>query len=76
MCESEGVCDVLCNVPSDDPEQEESMETHEPGEEAAAAQSSDTKPQYSYRSVSCAPSLTFKVRFGLLVKNRKVPFLM
>ncbi|XP_037535146.1 zinc finger protein 511-like [Nematolebias whitei] len=54
VCESEGVCDVLCNVPPDDPEQEESMETHEPSEEAAAAPSSQTnaappKPQYSYR---------------------------
>lgn len=66
VCESEGVCDVLCNVPSDDPEQEESMETHEPSEDAAAAPSSETKPQYSYRSVSCVFNVfNFKVRFRL-----------
>lgn len=62
VCESEGVCDVLCRVPSGDPEREESMETHVPGEEAAAAQGSETntappKPQYSYRLVRAAQSL-------------------
>lgn len=67
MHQPEGACDVL---PSDDPEQEESMETHEPSEGAAAAQSSETnaappKPQYSYRSVSSARSLTFNARFWL-----------
>lgn len=35
VCESEGVCEVMCNVLSDQPEQEESMETHVSEEEAA-----------------------------------------
>lgn len=73
--ESEDVGDVLCRVPSDDPEQEESMETHVSGEEAAADQGSETnpplKPQYSYRLVK-----SFTARFGLLrfAKNIKVLF--
>uniref|UniRef100_I3JT71 Zinc finger protein 511 n=1 Tax=Oreochromis niloticus TaxID=8128 RepID=I3JT71_ORENI len=29
VCESEGVCEVMCNSPSDEPEGGESMETHE-----------------------------------------------
>lgn len=35
VCESEGVCEVMCNVLSDQPEQGESMEMHETEEEAA-----------------------------------------
>ncbi|XP_041867105.1 zinc finger protein 511, partial [Melanotaenia boesemani] len=57
VCESEGVCEVLCNVLSDQSEQEEPMETRVSAEEAAstvAALGTDTKttplkPQYSYR---------------------------
>ncbi|XP_049456917.1 zinc finger protein 511 isoform X1 [Epinephelus fuscoguttatus] len=33
VCESEGVCEVMCDVPSDQPEQGESMETHVSEEE-------------------------------------------
>uniref|UniRef100_A0A1A8S5D0 Zinc finger protein 511 n=1 Tax=Nothobranchius rachovii TaxID=451742 RepID=A0A1A8S5D0_9TELE len=48
--ESQGVCEII----SDDPEEEQSMETHVSSEEGAAAQSSETntaqiKPQYSHR---------------------------
>lgn len=61
VCESEGVCEVMCNSPSDEPEGGESMETHECEEKAstedvlAAAQDTEgtstvpRKPQYSYR---------------------------
>lgn len=28
VCGSEGVCDVMCDVPSNEPQHEESMETH------------------------------------------------
>lgn len=35
VCESEGVCEVLCHVPSDQPEEEESMEMHVSEEEVA-----------------------------------------
>ncbi|XP_054456589.1 zinc finger protein 511 [Anoplopoma fimbria] len=35
VCESEGVCEVMCDVPTDQPEQGESMETHVCEEEAA-----------------------------------------
>lgn len=65
VCESEGVCEVMCNDLSDQPGQGESMEMHVSEEEAAksvstgglpaAAQSAENtstmplKPQYSYR---------------------------
>ncbi|KAM4591963.1 zinc finger protein 511 [Odontesthes bonariensis] len=61
VCESEGVCEVMCESLSNQPEQDESMETHVSQEEAArtadfsaAATGSETnaaplKPQYSYR---------------------------
>lgn len=59
VCESEGVCEVMGNSPSDEPEGGESMETHECEEKAttedvlAAAQDTEStaprKPQYSYR---------------------------
>ena len=35
VCESEGVCEVMCDVLSDQPELGESMETHVSEEEAA-----------------------------------------
>lgn len=35
VCESEGVCEVMCDGLSHQPEQEESMETHWSEEEAA-----------------------------------------
>lgn len=34
VCGSEGVCEVMCDVPSNDPQHEESMETHLVAEEA------------------------------------------
>lgn len=34
VCGSEGVCEVLCDVPSNEPQHEESMETHVLEEEA------------------------------------------
>ncbi|XP_069574026.1 zinc finger protein 511 [Brachyistius frenatus] len=40
VCESEGVCEVLCNVLSDQPEQGESMETLRSEEEAAGMEKS------------------------------------
>ncbi|KAM4729170.1 zinc finger protein 511 isoform 2-T2 [Anableps anableps] len=61
VCRSEGVCEVMCSIQSNQLEQEESMETHVSSEEAAqiedfpsSAQSSETntealKPKYSYR---------------------------
>lgn len=39
VCVSEGVCEVMCDVPSNDPQHEESMETHVVAEEATG----DTK---------------------------------
>jgi len=63
VCESEGVCEVMCNLLSNQPEQDEFMETHVSQEEAAcpadffaAATGSEPnaaplKPQYSYRLV-------------------------
>uniref|UniRef100_A0A1A7Y3G4 Zinc finger protein 511 n=1 Tax=Iconisemion striatum TaxID=60296 RepID=A0A1A7Y3G4_9TELE len=50
MCESQRVCEIR----SDEPEEEESMDTRVSSEEGAAAQGSKTnaaqiKPQYSYR---------------------------
>ncbi|XP_028279232.1 zinc finger protein 511 [Parambassis ranga] len=54
VCESEGVCVVVCNVMSDQPQQAESMETHVSDEEAAQqgsehSSTAPSKPQYSYR---------------------------
>lgn len=61
VCQSEGVCEVLCSVQSDQLEPEEPMETHASSEEAAqnggssaSAQTSQTNaealtPKYSYR---------------------------
>ncbi|XP_007546157.1 zinc finger protein 511 [Poecilia formosa] len=61
VCRSEGVCEVMCGVESNQLEQEESMETHASSEEAAqsedfsaSAQTPETnterlKPRYSYR---------------------------
>lgn len=61
VCESEGACEVMCAALSDQDDQEESMEMHASGEEAAhtvdfsaAAQGLETstatgKPQHSYR---------------------------
>lgn len=34
VCGSEGVCEVICDVPSNEPQHEESMETHVLEEEA------------------------------------------
>lgn len=34
VCGSEGVCEVMCDVPSNAPQHEESMETHMLAEEA------------------------------------------
>uniref|UniRef100_A0A3B5M822 Zinc finger protein 511 n=1 Tax=Xiphophorus couchianus TaxID=32473 RepID=A0A3B5M822_9TELE len=63
VCRSEGVCEVMCSVESNQLEQEESMETHASSEEAAqfedfsaSAQTPETnteqlKPKYSYRFV-------------------------
>lgn len=78
VCESEGVCEVMCNSPSDEPEGGESMETHECEEKAstedvlAAAQDTEgtstvpRKPQYSYR-------LAFK---SVCVKTKSAIFKM
>lgn len=67
VCVSEGVCEVMCDVPSNEPHHEEPMETHVMEEEAAQDESSgsvrgDTdsnatvgpeppKPRFSYRLV-------------------------
>lgn len=66
VCESEGVCEVMCDVLSDQAEHGESMETHVSQEEAAhmaesasaeadlsaAAHGTEPlKPRYSYRLV-------------------------
>lgn len=63
VCKSEGVCEVLCSVQSNQLEPEEPMETHISSEEAAqsrgasaSAQTSETNaealtPKYSYRLV-------------------------
>lgn len=42
VCGSEGVCEVLCDVPSNEPQHEESMETHVLEEEANQEASSGT----------------------------------
>ncbi|XP_059215604.1 zinc finger protein 511 [Centropristis striata] len=65
VCESEGVCEVVCDVLSDQPEPGESMETHVSEEAAARTEetsdisaathstgnptSESLKPRYSYR---------------------------
>ncbi|XP_022060973.1 zinc finger protein 511 isoform X2 [Acanthochromis polyacanthus] len=67
VCESEGVCEVMCNMLSDQPEHEESMETHVSEEEAAgmakptkdlpaAAQGSD-----STSSAPAKPQYSYRV---------------
>ncbi|XP_023145361.1 zinc finger protein 511 [Amphiprion ocellaris] len=59
VCESEGVCDVMCNVLSDQPEHEESMETHASEEEAARlAKSTEDLPAAAQGSdsTSSAPA--------------------
>ena len=45
VCESEGVCEVMCDVLSDQPERGESMETHvsDDGEAARMAESASAE---------------------------------
>ena len=40
VCRSEGVCEVMCDVPSNEPQLEDSMETHVLEEEAATQDTS------------------------------------
>lgn len=47
MCESEGVCEVMCDVLSDQPEHGESMETHVSEEEAARMAKSASAEDYA-----------------------------
>lgn len=58
VCESEGVCEVLCNAPFDEPEQGESMETHECEEDAvrsAATASTENAPASAQGTKDTAP---------------------
>lgn len=47
VCESEGVCEVMCDVPPDEPQHEESMETHVSVEEAALDANSGSVEDYT-----------------------------
>lgn len=47
VCESEGVCEVMCYVPSDEPQHEESMETHVSAEEATLHANSGSVEEYT-----------------------------
>lgn len=81
VCRSEGVCEVMCSVESNQLEQEESMETHASSEEAAqfedfsaSAQTPETnterlKPKYSYRFVFSKALNCIKFSLGLFVEE-------
>lgn len=50
VCQSEGLCDVMCDVLSDKPEHEESMETHVSEEEPASTANSAHAPEDAHLS--------------------------
>lgn len=47
VCESEGLCEVMCDVLSDQPEHGESMETHVSEEEAVRSANSAPTEEYT-----------------------------
>lgn len=69
MCESEGVCEVICDVLSDQTEQEESMEVHVSGEEAAhvaepVSSGERARLSASGHSNECESTTTVKPRYS------------
>ncbi|GAA6213848.1 zinc finger protein 511 [Lates japonicus] len=70
VCESEGVCEVMCGVLSDKPEQGESMETHVSEEEAACK----TTEEHAGLSAAvhgneCSSTETLKPRYSYRVPS-------
>lgn len=69
VCESEGVCEVMCDVLSDRTEQGESMETHASGEEAAHIAEPISSGEHARLSAAapnseCAGTTTVKPRYS------------
>lgn len=50
VCQSEGLCDVMCDALSNQPEHEESMETHVSEEEPASTANSAPAPEDAHLS--------------------------
>lgn len=69
VCESEGVCEVMCGVLSDQPEQGESMETHVSEEEAACMAKPAATEEHAGLSAAvhgneCSSTETLKPRYS------------
>lgn len=78
-CESEGVCEVMCDVLSDQPEQGESMETHVPEEEAAclakpaaAGEHAGLSPAVHGKECTSAEALKPQYSYRLVLKFKQV----
>ena len=56
VCESEGVCEVMCDVLSDQPERGESMETHVSGDDKAARMAESASAEEHADLSAAAPS--------------------
>uniref|UniRef100_A0A3B4XY34 Zinc finger protein 511 n=2 Tax=Seriola lalandi dorsalis TaxID=1841481 RepID=A0A3B4XY34_SERLL len=72
VCESEGVCEVMCDVLSDQTEQGESMETHVSEKEAAHMAEPATAGEHAGLSAAdhgneCASTETLKPRYSYRV---------
>ncbi|KAM7408810.1 hypothetical protein PAMA_002503 [Pampus argenteus] len=67
VCESEGVCEVMCNVVSDQPEQEESMETHVFEKEAAQTAKSASDEEHIDHSTANTSAEPLKPRYSYRV---------